>query len=88
MLNTRFLRLKVYRSIKKRSSSQSRIFLPCFYCSADSTELKVFIILTIGGLVLCSILAFLGFWFKGSFKDTEKLSDCPLKIEDEGKSNE
>ena len=56
--------------------------LPCFYCSADSTELKIFLILTIGGMALCSIFAFVGFWLRGSFKDNEKLNDLPLTIEE------
>ena len=58
--------------------------LPCFYCSADSEELKMFLILTIGGLVLCSFLAFLGLWFRGAFKGNEALSARPLEAEKEG----
>lgn len=54
---------------------------PCFYCGADSTELKMFIIATIGGLVLFSVFSAIGLYLKGYFKDTEKLGDYPLKIE-------
>ena len=62
--------------------------LPCFYCSADSDELKMFLILTIGGLVLCSFLAFLGLWLRGSFRGTETLSARPLEAESEGDDSE
>ncbi len=56
---------------------------PCFYCNADSTELKIFLIATIGGLVLFSVLSALGLYLKGYFKDTEKLADYPLKLEND-----
>ena len=56
---------------------------PCFYCGADSTELKMFIVATIGGLVLFSVFSAIGLYLKGYFKDTEKLSDYPLKIEND-----
>ena len=65
----------------------SNFYLPCFYCSADSTELKTFLILTIGGLVLCSILTCVGFWLKGAYKNTEQLGDYPLKIEEKGNND-
>ena len=57
--------------------------LPCFYCSADSAELKMFLILVIGGLVLSSILVFLGLYTKGKFKNAEELSSQPLEAENE-----
>ncbi len=69
----------------KRKASKTAA-LPCFYCSADSTELKLFLILTIGGMVLCSVFVFLGLWRKGAFKDTEALSGRPLEAE-EGEHN-
>lgn len=76
---------KVYRLIKKSYSSYS---LPCFYCSADSTELKIFLILTIGGLALCSVFTCIGVWAKGGFKNTEELNDYPLKVEGKGRNYE
>lgn len=60
---------------------KKNISFPCFYCSADSTELKAFLILVIGGLVLCSIFVFIGLFLKGSFKKTELLKDSPLRAE-------
>lgn len=71
--------------MRKKSS---RWALPCFYCNADSDELKYFLILFIGGLCLCSLLLGLGLVLRGSFKDTEKLADGPLKAETEEKEND
>ena len=56
--------------------------LPCFYCSADSTELKTFLIVTIGGLAACSVFTCVGLWLRGYFKDPEHLSDTPLRAEE------
>lgn len=80
MLNIKSFGQKEFPLIKKKYSNFS---LPCFYCSADSTELKTFLILTIGGMALCSMFFCLGLWLKGTFKNTETLSDLPLKIEDQ-----
>ena len=57
--------------------------LPCFYCGADSTELKIFLILVIGGLVLSSIFVFFGLYIKGRFKNVEDISSQPLDCENE-----
>jgi hypothetical protein len=54
---------------------------PCFYCGVDSYELKIFMLCTIGGLVLFSVFSAIGLYLKGYFKDTEKLGDYPHKIE-------
>jgi len=58
-----------------------RGILPCFYCSADSGELKFFLIAVIGGLVLFSVFSAIGLYLKGYFKNTEDMSDYPLRIE-------
>jgi hypothetical protein len=56
----------------------------CFYCNVDSTELKAFLIIVIGGLVLASISIALGAWLKGAFKNVEdpKIKEQVLKLED------
>ena len=82
MLNIKFLRQRGLSCLKKRFFNNKKISsLPCFYCSVDSTELKLFLILTIGGLVLCSVLVGIGLWLKGRFRDNEKLSAYPLEVE-------
>lgn len=55
----------------------------CFYCSADSFELKTFLILVIGGLCLCSVFIFWGLYLKGQFKNTEQMNDLPIKVEEQ-----
>jgi hypothetical protein len=85
MLNIRSLGPKEF-ILKKKSFS--RFASPCFYCSADSLELKSFLILTIGGLALCSLFVFVGLWLKGAFRATEELCDQPLKAESKGSKNE
>ena len=70
------------------SNDLKKISVPCFYCSADSDELKLFLILVIGGLVLCSIFIFLGLYIKGHFKNTEDLNDYPLKVEQKNDNGE
>lgn len=57
---------------------------PCFYCNVDSSELKIFLIITIGGLVCSGIFFFIGLLLRGTFKNTESLSDLPIKIEGNG----
>lgn len=64
------------KSLKKYMHSA-----PCFYCNVDSAELKTFLIITIGGLVLSSIFFAIGLVLRGTFKNTENLNDLPLKIE-------
>lgn len=60
--------------------------LPCFYCNADSDELKYFLLLFIGGLCISSVFLLIGLCLRGSFRDTEKLADQPFKIEQEEKN--
>lgn len=43
----------------------------CFYCNVDSEELRLFLIVVIGGLVLASISIAAGAWMKGAFKNIE-----------------
>lgn len=69
--------------MKKRLFNGS---FPCFYCSADSAELKFFLIAVIGGLVLFSLFSAVGLYLKGYFKNTEDMSDYPLRIENEERS--
>ena len=57
--------------------------LPCFYCSADSAELKFFLVAVIGGLVLFSVFSAIGLFLRCKFKNTEKMSDYTLRIENE-----
>jgi hypothetical protein len=64
--------------IKKNSN----IGLPCFFCQVDSTELKLFLIFVIGGLVISSLFFFLGLYFRGKFKNSEELNDLPNKLEE------
>lgn len=66
----------------------SKFSAPCFYCTADSAELKTFLILTIGGLALCSVFVCFGLYLRGSFNNTEELNDMPLKIEEQDLNNE
>lgn len=55
--------------------------LPCFYCNADSDELKFFLILFIGGLCFGAVCVGVGLFLAGKFKSTENLADLPLKIQ-------
>lgn len=56
----------------------------CFYCNVDSEELRVFLIVVIGGLVLASISIAVGAWMKGFFKNVEapELKEKVLKLEE------
>lgn len=57
----------------------------CFYCSVDSDELRAFLIIVIGGLVLASALTALGAYMKGYFTNVEdpKLKGKVLELEGE-----
>lgn len=57
----------------------------CFYCNVDSEELKMFLIIVIGGLVAASIFVALGAWMKGFFKNIEDptIKEKVLKLEGE-----
>ena len=54
---------------------------PCFFCNVDSTELRVFVVLLIGSLVLLTVFTAVGLWLKGYFKNPERMNDYVLKIE-------
>lgn len=56
----------------------------CFYCNVDSEELKGFLIIMIGGLVLASVCIALGAYFKGYFKNVESLEIKGKVLEIEG----
>ena len=66
----------------KKKFNQSSL-LPCFYCGADSDEIKYFLITFIGGLVLFTIFSLIGLWLRGTFRNTESLNDRPIKAENE-----
>lgn len=57
----------------------------CFYCNVDSEELKLFLIIVIGGLVFASIFVAAGAWFGGHFKNVEnsKIKEKVLTLEGE-----
>ena len=78
MSNTRFLKRKISNWMKRRYFNT----LPCFYCGADSFELKMVLIFIIGGLALSSVFVCIGLWLSGAYKNTEKLRDYPLKVEE------
>lgn len=80
MLNT------LSSNLKKNSR-----YCPCFICGVDSTELKVLVFGFIGFLALSTLLFMLGFYIKGHFRNSEAISDYPLKVEfldQEGVDNE
>lgn len=56
----------------------------CFYCNVDSDELRTFLIVVIGGLVLASISIAVGAWLKGYFRNVEdpSIKGKVLKLED------
>lgn len=45
--------------------------LPCFYCGVDSSELKIFLIVVIGGVCLTTVLIAVGAWGRGMFRRPE-----------------
>jgi hypothetical protein len=57
----------------------------CFYCSIDSTELRNFLVIVIGGLVLASLFVAFGAYLKGAFSNVEdiKIKGKVLEIEGE-----
>lgn len=55
----------------------------CFYCNVDSTQLKTFVILVIGGLALSGLLMGIGLWLRGAFRNTEELGPRPIECEGE-----
>lgn len=69
-------------NLKRIFKGQSGTF--CFYCNVDSEELKAFLIIVIGGLVLASISVALGAWLKGAFRNVEslELKEKVLKLEE------
>ncbi|HLW57325.1 MAG TPA: hypothetical protein VKY27_08065 [Bacteriovoracaceae bacterium] len=59
----------------------------CFYCNVDSEELKVFLIIVIGGLFFASVCVALGALFKGYFKNIESIDIKGKVLEIEGDDN-
>lgn len=57
----------------------------CFYCSVDSTELKYFLVIVIGGLALSSLFFCIGIFLKGYFKNNEdvRIKGKVLELESE-----
>ena len=55
--------------------------VPCFYCGVDSEELKWFLGLVIGGLVLSSVLIGVGAYFKGMFRNQEDVKHKIFEFE-------
>lgn len=57
----------------------------CFYCNVDSEELKMFLIIVIGGLVCASAFVAFGAYLKGHLKNVEdpKLKSKVLELEGE-----
>jgi len=48
-------------------------FLPCFYCGADENLLKVILITLIGSFFVGTICILIWAWFKGTFRNVEKV---------------
>ncbi|MGB0452289.1 MAG: hypothetical protein ACPGJV_01140 [Bacteriovoracaceae bacterium] len=72
----------LFSKLKKTWSKHvSQIGAPCFVCSVDSTDLKIFVFGVIGFLVGATLLWAAGFYLKGSFNNPESLNDYPLKLE-------
>ncbi len=67
--------------MKLKQITKSKNIFPCFYCGADSDEMRFFLLAFIGGLVLFTIFSAIGLWMRGAFKNTEELNDLPLKAE-------
>lgn len=57
----------------------------CFYCNVDSEELKMFLIIVIGGLVSASLFVAFGAYLKGHFSNIEdpKIKEKVLELEGE-----
>jgi hypothetical protein len=53
----------------------------CFYCNVDSSELRLFLIIIIGGLVLASIFVAVGAYLRGSFRNVEEIKQKVLEAE-------
>lgn len=66
-----------------KKSTKTNVTTSCFYCGADSSELKILLILIVGGMVISSLLVFIGLYTKGAFKNTEDLSVQPMESENE-----
>ena len=53
----------------------------CFYCNVDSTEMKYFLIVVIGGLVLATVLWGIWAFAMGKFKNVEQIKKQIFEIE-------
>ena len=56
--------------------------LPCFYCGVDSTELKIFLFVVIGGVCLTSVLIAVGAWTRGMFRNPEEIKHKVFEAEE------
>jgi hypothetical protein len=56
--------------------------LPCFYCGVDSTELKIFLIVVIGGVCLTTVLIALWAWGRGMFRRPEEIKHTVFEAEE------
>ncbi len=56
--------------------------LPCFYCGVDSTELKLFLVVVIGGICLTSVLVAVGAWARGMFNSPEETKNKVFEAEE------
>ena len=56
--------------------------LPCFYCSADSFEMKLFLITILGSLFVATVCIFMAGHMKGKFKELEKTKHQVLEAEE------
>lgn len=53
----------------------------CFYCNVDSSELRMFLIIIIGGLVFASLFVAVGAYLRGSFRNVEDIKQKVLDVE-------
>jgi hypothetical protein len=56
---------------------------PCFYCGVDSEQMKWFLLIVIGGLVLASLSIFLYAWIRGHFNNTETMAGYSINCEED-----
>ena len=56
--------------------------LGCFFCGVDTKPLLIFFIGMIGSLALGTLLTGVGFWLRGSFKDSEAVKEEIFRAEE------
>lgn len=54
----------------------------CFFCGVDTKPLLIFFIGLIGSLALGTLLTGVGFWLRGSFRDSESMKDEIFRAEE------